>query len=135
MTLGGRRRIERTVQAPQSGVVLEGVPPTIELALTIGGRAPTDADLERVVLDLVPRSQPFFPVAVDLTRSASGYGKIQLIPGEAYELRVHPGRYAPKSVSIGPLEFGEAHTVPFDLELQDQRARSSCASSAKRRRN
>jgi RNA polymerase sigma factor (sigma-70 family) len=120
MTLGSRRRIERTVRAPQSGVDLDGVPPTIELALTVNGRPPTDEDLEGVVVDLVPLSDGSSRGEINLTREAQGYGKIQLVAGIAYELRVRPARYAASVQPIGALEFGEERTFALDLKLQDQ---------------
>jgi len=120
MGLGGRERGERTVRAPQADVVLEGVPPTIELAVTVNAEPPKDAALEGVVVDLIPMSRESSDGAIDLTGAAKGYGKIQLIAGVAYELRVRPGRYLPTIVSIGALEPGEQRTFALDLKPQDQ---------------
>jgi len=120
MAMGGRDRVELTVRAPQAGVVLEGIPPTIELAVTVNGRPPKDADLEGVFVDLVPGTRDLSGGRIDLTRASKGYGKIQLVAGVAYELRVKAGRYAPTVLPLGALAFGEQRTFALDLKPQDQ---------------
>ncbi|MBK7644359.1 MAG: RNA polymerase sigma factor [Planctomycetes bacterium] len=119
MYVGGRDPGELTVHAPQAGVVLAGVPPSITLRATVNGRPPTDPELDGVVIDLVPLSKESSKGEIDLTRSKAGYG-VQLLPGVAYELRVRPGRYVPTVLPIGALEFGEQRTLVLDLKPQDQ---------------
>jgi RNA polymerase sigma factor (sigma-70 family) len=123
--VGRYPRIELTLQAPQSGVVLEHVPPVVELLVTVEGRAPTDAELEGVIVELTTSSPLSSGADLDLTRSSRGYGRIQLVAGVPYELRVRPGRHAGQTLSLPPFASGEQRTVTLDL--QPDRGRSTLA--------
>jgi RNA polymerase sigma-70 factor (ECF subfamily) len=120
MFVGARTHFERTVRAPQSGVDLEGVPPTIELALTVNGRAPTDTEVEDLEIALVEMAKLPREFPIDLARMVRGERKIQLEARVSYELRVPAGRYAPAALAIEPLELGEERTIAVDLKPQDQ---------------
>lgn len=120
MGVDERARFGRSVRAPQSGVDLEDLPPCFELALTVSGRPPTDADLQGLVLDLVSLSRENRTFAIDLTRSAAGYGRIQVDPDVSYEVRIPAGRYAASTLSLGTLQFGDQKVFPLDLQPDDQ---------------
>lgn len=110
----------RMVRAPASGVDLVDVPPTLDLSVTVSGRAPTNVELEGAIVELVWKMMPNHAAQIDLTNTEGRYGKIQLGSEGEYELRVPSGRYAPKITTIGPFECGEEHNESIDLVPQDQ---------------